>query len=98
VFTKPASLTIRLFANMVGGHMIVIVLSLIIFILADMGAAVVGATTVVSVCFSIFMLLLDVLVSFIQAYVFTMLSTTFIAAAQERGHEEHHAEPALSQE
>jgi hypothetical protein len=39
-----------------------------------------------------------VLVSFIQAYVFTMLSTTFIAAAQERGHEEHHAEPALSKE
>ncbi len=98
MFTKPASLTIRLFANMIGGHMIVIVLSLIIFILADMGAAVVGATTVVSVCFSIFMLLLDVLVSFIQAYVFTMLSTTFISAAQERGHEEHHAEPALSKE
>ena len=91
MFTKPASLTIRLFANMIGGHMIVIVLSLIIFILADMGAAVVGATTVVSVCFSIFMLLLDVLVSFIQAYVFTMLSTTFIAAAQERGHD-HEAE------
>jgi F-type H+-transporting ATPase subunit a len=89
VFTKPASLTVRLFANMMGGHMIVIVLTLIIFILADMGAAVVGATTVVSMLFSIFMLLLDVLVSFIQAFVFTMLSTTFIGMAQERGHEEH---------
>lgn len=90
VFTKPASLTVRLFANMMGGHMIVIVLTLIIFILADLGSAALGATTVVSLLFSIFMLMLDVLVSFIQAFVFTMLSTTFIAMAQERGHDEEH--------
>ncbi len=87
VLTKPASLTVRLFANMMGGHMIVIVLTLIIFIMADFGAAAAGLGAVVSMLFSIFMLLLDVLVSFIQAFVFTMLSTTFIAAAQERGHE-----------
>ena len=62
VFTKPASLTVRLFANMMGGHMIVIVLTLIIFILADLGSAALGATTVVSLLFSIFMLMLDVLV------------------------------------
>ena len=90
VLTKPASLTVRLFANMMGGHMIVIVLTLIIFIMADFGAAAAGLGAVVSMLFSIFMLLLDVLVSFIQAFVFTMLSTTFIAAAQERGHEEPH--------
>ncbi|MDE5971633.1 MAG: F0F1 ATP synthase subunit A, partial [Muribaculaceae bacterium] len=71
---------------------IVIVLTLIIFILADFGAAALGATTVVSLLFSIFMLVLDVLVSFIQAFVFTMLSTTFIAMAQERGHDDHHSE------
>lgn len=88
MFTKPAALTVRLFANMMGGHMIVIVLTLLIFIFAEMGAAVAGATTVVSVLFSIFMLLIDVLVSFIQAYVFTMLSTIFISLAQER-HEKH---------
>lgn len=88
VLTKPASLTVRLFANMMGGHMIVIVLTLIIFIMADFGAAAAGLGTVVSMLFCIFMLLLDVLVSFIQAFVFTMLSTTFIAAAQERGHSE----------
>lgn len=86
MFTKPAALTVRLFANMMGGHMIVIVLTLLIFIFADMGAAVLGATTAVSMIFSIFMLLLDVLVSFIQAYVFTMLSTIFIALAREKGH------------
>ena len=91
VLTKPASLTVRLFANMMGGHMIVIVLTLIIFIMADFGAAAAGLGATVSILFSIFMLLLDVLVSFIQAFVFTMLSTTFIAMAQERGHDEHHA-------
>ncbi|MGM9799819.1 MAG: F0F1 ATP synthase subunit A [Muribaculaceae bacterium] len=90
IFTKPAALTIRLFANMMGGHMIVIVLTLLIFIFAGVGGyAVGGATAVVSVAFSIFMLLIDVLVSFIQAYVFTMLSTIFISLAQENPHSEH---------
>ncbi len=89
MFTKPAALTVRLFANMMGGHMIVIVLTLLIFIFASMGMAVAGATTVISMLFSVFMLLIDVLVSFIQAYVFTMLSTIFISLAQER---EHHKE------
>lgn len=89
IFTKPAALTVRLFANMMGGHMIVIVLTLLIFIFAALGGAVVGGgTVVVSVLFSVFMLLIDVLVSFIQAYVFTMLSTIFIALAQEDGHHE----------
>lgn len=88
--TKPAALTVRLFANMMGGHMIVIVLTLLIFIFAAIGGvAIGGATTVVSILFSIFMLLIDVLVSFIQAYVFTMLSTIFISFAQERSHDEH---------
>ncbi len=90
VFTKPAALTVRLFANMMGGHMIVIVLTLLIFIFAAMGPVVTGATALVSILFSVFMLLIDVLVSFIQAYVFTMLSTLFIALGQEEGHGEHH--------
>lgn len=97
VFTKPAALTIRLFANMMGGHIIVIVLTLLIFILAALGPAVTGMTTVVSVLFSIFMLLIDVLVSFIQAYVFTMLSTLFISLAQEDGHHEKHEETSVDQ-
>lgn len=93
VFTKPAALTVRLFANMMGGHMIVIVLTLLIFIFAAMGPVVTGATAVVSVIFSVFMLCIDVLVSFIQAYVFTMLSTLFIALGQEDGHhEEKHSQ------
>ncbi|MCM1110010.1 MAG: F0F1 ATP synthase subunit A [Clostridium sp.] len=92
IFTKPAALTVRLFANMVGGHMIVIVLTLLIFIFAALGAAATGLSVVVSVMFSLFMLLIDVLVSFIQAYVFTVLSTIFIAMAQEEGHSEKHGE------
>lgn len=95
VFTKPAALTVRLFANMMGGHMIVIVLTLLIFIFAAMGPVVTGATVVVSVIFSVFMLCIDVLVSFIQAYVFTMLSTLFIALGQEDGHHEKHEEKAV---
>ena len=88
VFTKPAALTVRLFANMMGGHMIIIVLTLLIFIFAAMNVWVGAATSVVSILFSVFMLLIDVLVSFIQAFVFTMLSTLFISLAQEGGHEE----------
>ena len=90
IFTKPAALCVRLFANMLGGHMIVITLTLLIFIVGAFGAAVAGMTTVISVLFSVFMLLLDVLVSFIQAYVFTLLSSLFISMAQV--HEEEHAE------
>lgn len=97
MFTKPAALTVRLFANMMGGHMIVLVLTLLIFIFAAMGPVVLGTTTVISMIFSVFMLLIDVLVSFIQAYVFTMLSTIFIALGQDKGHEAHPA-PATSQE
>ena len=89
MFTKPAALTVRLFANMMGGHIIVISLTLIIFIFAKMGVAALSGATVVSMIFQVFMLLIDVLVSFIQAYVFTMLSTIFISLAQEQGHEEH---------
>lgn len=88
MFTKPAALTVRLFANMMGGHMIVIVLTLLIFIFTYMSPYAGGATTVVSLLFSIFMLCIDVLVSFIQAYVFTMLSTIFISLARAKG-EEH---------
>ena len=89
IFTKPFALMIRLFANMMGGHMIVIVLTLLIFIFAGIGGAAIGSgTVVVSVLFSVFMLFIDVLVSFIQAYVFTMLSTVFIGLAQEEEHEE----------
>lgn len=95
VIIKPATLTIRLFANMLSGHLVVLVLTLLIILFGAFGAAVAGATAGVSVLFSLFMLLLDVLVSFIQAYVFTMLSAIFISMSNEEGeHHGHEAEAA----
>ena len=88
-FTKPVALMIRLFANMLGGHLIVLVLISLIFIFGSMGAAVLTGTTVISVFFSLFMMLLDVLISFIQAYVFTILSTIFISLARVKGESSH---------
>ena len=97
MFTKPAALTVRLFANMMGGHMIVLVLTLLIFIFSAMGTGIAAGTSVISVLFSVFMLLIDVLVSFIQAYVFTMLSTIFISLANEEPHEEHKKEESAAE-
>lgn len=92
IFTKPAALCVRLFANMMGGHMIVITLTLLIFIFAAFGAIAAGGSVFISVLFSIFMLCLDVLVSFIQAYVFTLLATIFISMSTDKGHHEHKEE------
>lgn len=91
IFTKPLALMIRLFANMMSGHMVVLVLVLLIFIFTNLfGVAVGGGTAIFSVAFTLFMLLLDTLVSFIQAYVFTILSTIFISMALVEPH--HQAE------
>ena len=83
IFTKPFALMIRLFANMLAGHMAMLVLTCLIFISASMGPALNGSLTVASVLFNIFMNGLELLVAFIQAYVFTMLSAVFIGLAQE---------------
>jgi F-type H+-transporting ATPase subunit a len=84
VFTKPFALTIRLFANMLAGHMAILVLTCLIFISANMGPALNGTLTVASVLFNIFMNTLEILVAFIQAYIFTILSSLFIGLAQEK--------------
>ena len=90
ILTKPLALMVRLFANMLGGHMVVIVLILLIMVFAQMFGTAVGAgTAIISVLLSLFMLVLDTLISFIQAFVFTLLSTIFISMAHI--HEEHKA-------
>ena len=76
------------FANMLAGHMAMLVLTCLIFISASMGPALNGTLTVASVLFNIFMNALELLVAFIQAYVFTMLSAVFIGLAQEEHKEE----------
>lgn len=82
VFTKPVALMVRLFANMLGGHLIVLVLISLIFMFSAMGQVVVGVTTTFSVLFAVFMNLIHVLIGFIQAYVFMLLSTIFIGLAR----------------
>lgn len=81
VFTKPFALMVRLFANMLAGHAIIISLTCIIFITFQMGVIAGTSLTIVSVAMTIFMDFLELLVSFIQAYVFTMLSAVFIGLA-----------------
>ena len=81
VFTKPFSLMIRLFANTLGGHIMILSMVGLIFISASMGALVNGAFTFVALLLGVFLDCLEILVAFIQAYVFTLLSAVFISLA-----------------
>lgn len=83
-FMKPVTLMIRLFANMLAGHIIAISLVCIIFMFAKYNAVMFGSMTFVSLLFGVFMDLLEVLVAFLQAYVFTMLSAVFIGLARQK--------------
>ncbi len=83
VFTKPIVLMIRLFANMAAGHIIVLGLLGIIFIFGQISTALGFGVSPVSVAFSLFISLLELLVAFIQAYVFTLLSAMYIGMATE---------------
>lgn len=88
IFTKPFALMIRLFANIMAGHAIAISLVCIIFLVAAKSTGVFLGMSAVSVIMSVFMSTLEVLVCFIQAMVFTMLSSIFIGLArQEPEHE-----------
>ena len=86
MFTKPISLMIRLFANMLAGHIMLLSTVAVIFLTASMGVVLNGSMSVVSVLFGVFLDCLEVLVAFIQAYVFTMLSSVFIGLAHQDGH------------
>ncbi|SDR84443.1 ATP synthase F0 subcomplex A subunit [Gillisia sp. Hel1_33_143] len=81
-FIKPIALMIRLFANITAGHIVVLSLLALIFILESAGVA--G----VSVPFALFITVLELLVAFLQAFIFTMLSALFIGMAVEE-HEHH---------
>lgn len=93
LFTKPFALMIRLFANIMAGHSVILILTCIVFVTAQMGTAINSSMIAVSVLLSIFMNCLELLVAFLQAYVFTMLSAVFIGLAQESPEaEKEHAE------
>lgn len=90
VFIKPFALIIRLFANMVAGHIIIICLISLIFIFAEkMGPGAGWGASPLSIAFTIFIYFIEVLVAFLQAFIFTVLTAVFIGQAFEG---EHHAE------
>ncbi len=82
LITKPFALMIRLFANIIAGHAIVLGLTMIVFVTVSMGSAINASMTVVSVLFSVFINFIELLVAFIQAYIFTLLSAVFIGMAR----------------
>ena len=92
VFTKPFALMIRLFANMVAGHILIICLISLIFILGALNQYVGLGFAPLSIGFTVFIYFIEILVAFLQAFIFTNLTAVFIGQAFEG---EHHAEPAL---
>ena len=90
MFTKPFSLMISLFANMLAGHIMLLSTVALIFLTAKMGAVLNGSLSFVAVVLGIFLDCLEVLVAFIQAYVFTMLSSVFIGLAHQHPEGETH--------
>lgn len=87
VLTKPFALMIRLFANMMAGHAIILAFVSIIFITMQVSIAIGSCITVLSGVMLVFMNCLECIVAFVQAYVFTMLSAVFIGLSVP----EHHA-------
>jgi F-type H+-transporting ATPase subunit a len=89
VFTKPLALCIRLFANMLAGHMIAMVFMAMIFIFGAISPLMGAGVSIFALFFAIFMNLLELLVVFLQAYVFTMLTSFFIGMAHPEPHDAH---------
>ncbi len=87
MFTKPFSLMVRLFANILAGHFMLLGVIAVIFLTAKMGVGLNAGLSVISVVFGIFMDVLELLVAFIQAYVFTMLSSVFIGLSRQHSTE-----------
>ncbi len=88
LFIKPVALTIRLFANMLAGHIVILSVIFMIFIFGGMSAAAGWGFSIVSLAFAIFMFFLELLVAAIQAFIFANLTAVFIGQAIEEAH--HH--------
>jgi F-type H+-transporting ATPase subunit a len=91
MFIKPFTLMLRLFANITAGHIVVMAFVGLIFMFGKLGESLAGGVVgaVVSIPLTIFIMAIELLVAFIQAYVFTLLTASYIGAATE---EHHHAE------
>lgn len=96
VFLRPFVLMVRLFANITAGHIIALSFFSLIFIFAEMHVALGFGVSIMSLAFTVFMTLLELLVAFLQAYVFTLLSAIYFGSAvEENHHHEHGEEPTI---
>ena len=91
IFTKPFALMIRLFANMVAGHILIICLISLIFIMGALNQYAGWGFAPFSIAFTVFIYFIEVLVAFLQAFIFTILTAVFIGQAFEGGHDAEHA-------
>lgn len=82
---KPAALIIRLFANMVAGHIIILSFISLIFIFGAMSTTAGWGFSPISILFTVFIYFIEILVAFIQAFIFTNLTAVFIGQAFEGG-------------
>ncbi len=88
---RPFVLMMRLFANITAGHIVILSFISLIFIFGAMSAGAGYGVSIFSMLLVVFMSLLELLVAFLQAYVFTLLSAIYFGSAIEEGHhEEHH--------
>ena len=92
VFIKPLTLMLRLFANITAGHMVIIIFVSLIFIFGNNGTNMAGGlgTVIPSGLLTLFMMSIELLVAFIQAFVFAILTASYIGAAIEDHHEAAH--------
>lgn len=86
LIAKPFSLMVRLFANIMAGHAMILGLISVIFVTVKLGPVINGSMTFITMLFGVFMDCLELLVAFIQAYVFTMLSSVFIGMSRQEEH------------
>lgn len=86
LFLRPFVLMIRLFANIAAGHIIVLAFFSLIFIFGEMHVGAGYGVSIMSLMFTIFMGALELLVAFLQAYVFTLLTAIYIGASVEEAH------------
>jgi F-type H+-transporting ATPase subunit a len=90
IFTKPFALMIRLFANILAGHAMVLGLTCMVFLTVSLGAAMNTGMSILAVIMAVLIGFVELLVAFIQAYVFTLLSSVFIGLSQVEPHHVKH--------
>jgi F-type H+-transporting ATPase subunit a len=86
MFSRPFALMIRLFANMLAGHMVITTLLLLLPLMAAVATAFGVIMIPISLALALFIMVLEVLVAFIQAYIFTLLTSIFIGMSAHPAH------------